>query len=268
MIVSSTHKTVRFEEAKMNQLQRHKLILELVQENGFITIDDLVERFQVAPQTIRRDLNHLADEKKLSRHHGGAGALTNTENESYSNRQIKNLAAKEKIAKEIAKSIPNGASVFINIGTTTETIAKELLDHEDLLVVTNNINVAAILSKKEDFTVIIASGEVRSRDGGIIGETTCDFIEQFRTDFGVIGISGVSEDGSLLDFDYREVRVAQAIIKNSAQVFLAADNSKFGRNAVVRLGSVSQVDHVFTDSKPPAPIMDIMETANVNLHVV
>ncbi len=130
-------------------------------------------------------------------------------------------------------------------------IAQALLEHQGLEIITNNLNVAAILQHKEDFTVIIAGGQVRSRDGGIIGEATIDFINQFKVDYGIIGISGIDEDGSLLEFDYQEVRVAQAIIANSRRVYLAADYSKFHRNPVVRQGNISQLDALFTDRKPP-----------------
>ena len=116
--------------------------------------------------------------------------------------------------------------------------------------------------------VIIAGGEVRSRDGGIVGEATCDFINQFQMDFGIIGISAIHPDGSLLDYDFREVKVAQSIIANSHQVMLAADHSKFGRSATVRLGNISQADHFFTDEQPPSEINTCLEEHQVSLHIV
>jgi len=252
----------------VSQSQRQYQILQLIQQKGFVSIDELVEHFEVTPQTIRRDLNQLADANKLRRHHGGAGVESSTENDSYQSRKIMNLSAKERIAAELVKIIPDGASLFINIGTTTETIARALLNHRNLNVVTNNIHVASILSSKEDFTVIIAAGEVRHRDGGIIGEATCDFISQFQMDFGIIGISGISADGSLLDFDYREVKVAQAIIEHSRNVLLAVDHSKFGRSAMVRLANISQVSQVFTDQPPPAEIAEILSGNEIICHIV
>jgi len=252
----------------MSLNQRQTELVEFVHKNGFVTIDTLVQHFDVTPQTIRRDLNKLADEGTIIRHHGGAEGTSSSANASYQSRKIMNLEAKEQIAKQAASIIPNGASIFINIGTTTETIAKALLNHKNLSIVTNNIHVATILSAKEDFTVIIAAGEVRHKDGGIIGEATCEFIEQFQMDFGIIGISGISPDGSLLDFDFREVKVAQAIIENSTTVILAADHSKFGRNAMVKQGSISQVDHLFTDKKPPAELGEILDSFEISTHVI
>lgn len=252
----------------MAQRRRQDLIMELIQKNGFVTTDQLVDQFQVTPQTIRRDLNELAKENKLRRHHGGAGVDSSTMNTAYQARKIMDLEAKERIAKALVAMIPDNSSMFINIGTTTETIAKALLVRNNLQIVTNNLHVASILSAKEDFHVIIAGGEVRNRDGGIVGEATRDFINQFKMDFGIIGISGIHEDGSLLDFDYREVRVAQAIIANSDQVLLAADHTKFGRNAMVRLGNITQANHLFTDAPPPKAIRQLLTEHSVKLHTV
>nr|MDJ0888769.1 hypothetical protein [Desulfobacterales bacterium] len=91
--------------------------------------------------------------------------------------------------------------------------------------------------------------------------------QQFRVDFGIIGISGIDLDGTLLDFDYREVRAARAIIDNSRKVFLAADHTKFGRNAMVRLGSISEIDALFTDRMPAEPVTEALGASEVELHV-
>jgi DeoR family glycerol-3-phosphate regulon repressor len=86
-------------------------------------------------------------------------------------------------------------------------------------------------------------------------------------DYGIIGISGIDMDGTLLDFDYREVRASRAIIDNSRKIFLAADHTKFGRNAMVRLGNIAEIDALFTDRTPPAALVEVMARAEVGLHV-
>ncbi len=250
----------------MAQRRRQDHILDMVTKSGFVTIDELVERFNVTPQTIRRDLNQLADANKIKRHHGGAGLESSTVNTAYTQRKVTESAAKEKIAEMLADFVPDGASLFINIGTTTDSVARALLKRRDLQIVTNNLHVASILAEREDFTIIIAGGEVRNRDGGIIGEATLDLISQFQMDYAVIGISGIQADGMLLDFDYREVRVAQAIIAHSREVLLCADHTKFGRNPMVRLGSISQADHLFTDRKPEPEYRQMLEEHDVCLH--
>jgi DeoR family glycerol-3-phosphate regulon repressor len=254
-------------EPEMNQQQRQDAIVELVRHQGYASIEQLTEHFTVTPQTIRRDLNALSAEGLIRRVHGGAGLESSTVNTAYSTRKTLNLEAKQGIAALLARHIPNHASLFINIGTSNEIIAEALLDHQGLEIITNNLNVAAILQHKEDFNVIIAGGEVRSRDGGIIGEATIDFINQFKVDYGIIGISGIDEDGSLLEFDYQEVRVAQAIIRNSRQVLLAADHSKFHRNPVVRQGNITQIDALFTDRAPPDNVARLIELHDIELHI-
>ena len=192
---------------------------------------------------------------------------TSVENVAYETRKALNSGEKARIGRTVAAQIPDRTSLFINIGTSTEQVARALLDHKGLRVITNNLHVASILSPNPEIEVIATGGIVRSRDQGIVGESAIDFIRQFRLEFAVIGISGIDESGALLDFDYREVRVAQAIIEQSRQVFLAADHSKFGRLAMVRLGHVSQLDALFTDREPPDPLRGILEEAGVAVHV-
>ncbi|KUI98666.1 glycerol-3-phosphate regulon repressor DeoR family [Vibrio sp. MEBiC08052] len=255
-------------EPDVKQIPRHQKIIELVKKHGYISTDELVTRFHVSPQTIRRDLNELADENKIRRYHGGATVPISSENDSYTTRKSHNYSEKDHIAEALVKHIPNHATLFIDIGTTPEAVARALSrSHQQLRIVTNNLNVASILLSKPDFNVILAGGEVRNRDGGIIGEATLDFIQQFRLDFGILGISGIDFDGSLLDFDYHEVRVKQAIIENSRSVFLAVDHSKFGRNAMVKLGNISQINTLFTDKQPPQEIRSILESNQVSLEV-
>jgi DeoR family transcriptional regulator, glycerol-3-phosphate regulon repressor len=247
--------------------QRHEKIKKMVQSQGFVTIETLAQAFSVTPQTIRRDINTLSEQGSLYRYHGGAASTTSTENVAYNERKVLCFREKQKIAQLVAKHIPDNASLFINIGTTTEAVAHALSNHKRLRVITNNLNVASIMSANEKFEVIVAGGLVRHRDQGIIGEATIDFISQFKVDYGIIGISGIDLDGTLLDFDYREVRAARAIIDNSRRVFLAADHTKFGRNAMVRLGSIAEIDGLFTDRRPPAGLAEIIAASEVTLHV-
>ncbi|MCB1776193.1 MAG: DeoR family transcriptional regulator [Candidatus Competibacteraceae bacterium] len=252
----------------MNLTKRQQEILQQVQQHGFVSIDDLVTSFNVTPQTVRRDLNTLCDLGVLRRFHGGAGLPSSSvENIAYPTRQIMNLKEKQQIAQLVAQHIPDKSSLFINLGTTTEEVAKALADHEGLRVITNNLNVATLLSDQASFEVIITGGLVRHRDRGIVGEATVDFIKQFKVDFGIIGISGIDLDGTLLDFDYREVRVSQAIIANSRKVLLVADHSKFSRSAMVRLGPIAEVDLLCTDCPPPDSMQAILAQAEVQVLV-
>ena len=249
----------------MARNDRKDEILELVRRQGFVTIEALARQFDMTPQTIRRDINRLCEKALLRRYHGGAGLPSNVENVAYDNRRILHYDEKRRIAQTVVRHIPDQSSLFINIGTTTEAVAEALLARRKLRVITNNLNVASMLSARDDFQVVVAGGLVRSRDRAIIGEATLDFIQQFRVEYAIIGISGIDLDGTLLDFDYREVRVAQAIIANSKQVFLVSDHSKFGRNAMVQLGNITQVSALFTDRPPPAELGELLAAHGVRL---
>ncbi len=247
--------------------QRQRRILELVPRQGFVSIEALSKHFGVSAQTIRRDVNELCDRALLQRFHGGAGLTSSVENFAYNSRQIMCFEEKARIAHLIASDIPDNASVFIDIGTTSEEVAKALRDHVGLRVITNNFNVAAILSGNPSREVIITGGLIRPTDLGIVGEATEDFIDQFKVDFGIITVSSIDADGTLLDYDYREVRAAQRIIKNSRRVVLAADHTKFSRSAMVRLGDLSSVQDLYTDQEPPENITRILERFDVSLHI-
>jgi DeoR family glycerol-3-phosphate regulon repressor len=243
---------------------RQAQLLDEVRARGSVSVEALADRFGVTLQTVRRDEKLLSDDGLLARFHGGVRVPSSTtENIAYRQRQQLNEQAKQRIARAVAKAVPENCSLIINIGTTTEAIARELLRHKGLRVITNNLNVAAILSDNPDCEVIVAGGVVRSRDRGIIGEATVDFIQQFKVDIGLIGISAIEADGTLRDYDYREVKVARAIIEHSREVWLAADHSKFNRPAMVELAHLNQVDMLYTDVSPPAPFAALLAEAGV-----
>ncbi len=247
---------------------RQLQLIDAVQTQGSATVEALSERFSVTLQTVRRDVKLLAAAGLLLRFHGGVRVPSSTtENIAYRQRQTLNAEAKQRIARAVANAIPDGCSLILNIGTTTEAVARELVHRKGLRVITNNLNVAAILSDNPDCEVIIAGGVVRARDRGIVGEATVEFIRQFKVDIGLIGISAIESDGTLRDFDYREVKVSRAIIEHSRQVWLAADSSKFNRPAMVELANVREIDRLFTDIKPPAPFSQLLVAAGVQCDV-
>ncbi|MBC8129382.1 MAG: DeoR/GlpR transcriptional regulator [Rhizobiaceae bacterium] len=244
---------------------RQLQILEIAKRAGRVQVEELSQRYEVSVQTIRKDLNDLCDQRLLSRVHGGAVISSGVENVGYDARRAIAAAEKAAIGRAVADLVPDRASLFINIGTTTEAVATALLRHAGLMVITNNINVATIMRPYPEIEVVIAGGVVRRSDGGIVGEAAVDFIKQFRVDVAVIGVSAIDADGSLLDYDYREVRVAQAIISNARQVILASDATKFDRSAPVRIGHISQIDTFVTDHCPLPQIRRICAEANVRL---
>ncbi|MFN3718146.1 MAG: DeoR/GlpR family DNA-binding transcription regulator [Rhizobium rhizophilum] len=244
---------------------RQAEIMALAKEQGRVLVEELAARFAVTPQTIRKDLNDLCDARALNRIHGGAVFPSGNENVKYEARRSMAATEKQAIGRAAADLIPDNSSLFINIGTTTEAVGDALVDHKELMVITNNINVANHLRVFPSIEVVIAGGVVRGSDGGIVGEAAVDFIRQFKVDFAVIGVSAIDEDGALLDFDFREVKVAQAIIANARHVILVSDASKFERTAPVRIGHISQVQTFITDHCPSDSIRTICAEQDVHL---
>jgi DeoR family glycerol-3-phosphate regulon repressor len=230
---------------------RQSEILGIARVEGRVEVEELARRFGVTLQTIRRDLTELADTGKLDRVHGGAMLRAGVANIGYEERRLMNADAKAAIARTCAAAIPENSSLFLNIGTTTEAVARALLDHRNLTVVTNNMNVANILVANESCDVIVAGGVLRRSDGGLVGDLTTDAIGHFKVDYAIIGTSALDADGDLLDFDPQEVRVSRAILRQSRQSYLVADASKLGRSAPVRIASLSDIDAVFTNAALP-----------------
>lgn len=231
----------------MDTETRHAVIRSIAQSQGKVLATDLVRHTGVAVQTIRRDLRQLCAAGLLERIHGGAVLPSGVSNIGYGDRRALNRDIKIRIARRAAQLIPDNASLFLNIGTTTEAVAHALHAHRNLMVVTNNLNVANILANNDSCNVVVAGGSLRRSDGGLVGDLAALAIDRFKVDLAVIGASAIDLSGDLLDFDPEEVRVSQQVIKAARATILVADSSKFTRKAPVKIASLAQVDHFVTD---------------------
>jgi DeoR family transcriptional regulator, glycerol-3-phosphate regulon repressor len=245
--------------------ERQHSIVTLARSVGRVSVDELAARFDVTPQTIRRDLNELCDRRVLTRTHGGAVVSSSVENLSYEARRFIAAAEKHAIGIAAAALIPNKSSLFINVGTTTEEVAGALSNHQELLVITNNLNVAMALYRRPTIDVIVAGGPVRRADGAVVGSATVDLIRRFKVDTAVIGASALDEDGSLLDYDALEVNVSRAIIENARRVVLVCDRTKLERAAPVRIGHMSQIHAFVTDRLDSAALRQVCAANGVKV---
>ena len=230
---------------------RQQEIVELIKSSGFETVERLADQFGVTPQTIRRDINVLCDANFLRRRHGGAELSgIPAVNLPYDSRRIRNLDAKLAIGAEVAKLVPNRASVSFGIGTTPEFVARSLVYHEDLTVVTNNVNVAVALSVNPSNRIIMPGGVMRLPDLDFLGSEVDEMFRSYRVDFGIFGVGGIEPDGTLVDFDRAEVMARTAIVENCRQSVLVADASKFGRPAPASGGMLADADILVLDALP------------------
>lgn len=247
---------------------RQTAILDIARRHGRVGVEHLAGEFGVAQQTIRRDLTEMAEAGLLARVHGGAVLPSGTHNIAHEERRSLNAAAKDRIARACADEIGEGASVFLNIGTTTEAVARALMGHSSLLAVTNNSKIAEILADAPGIEVVVTGGTLRRADGGLIGPLSLLTIRHFRYDVAVIGCSALHDSGDILDFDLAEVEASRAIIAQSRKVILVADHSKFQRSAPVRIGSLSEVDQFLTDRAVPAGLTEACAGWNTRIVVV
>lgn len=246
---------------------RQSEILEIARGEGRVTVEQLSCKFAVTLQTIRRDLSDLAESGLLDRVHGGAILRKGVSNQGYEQRRRTNEAAKAAIGRACAQAIPDNCSIILNLGTTTEAVARELLRHANITVLTNNMNIATTLMSNASCEVMLAGGALRRSDGGLLGELTTQFFSQFKVDYAVIGCSSIDADGDLLDHDLAEVRVAKAIIAQSRQTFLVADQSKFLRSAPARLASLADLTGFYTDAPLPQSLAANCAAWGTKVHI-
>jgi DeoR family glycerol-3-phosphate regulon repressor len=248
--------------------RRQQLILDYMREHGSAQVDQLSGHLEVTPQTIRRDLNQLYEQQLLQRVHGGAVVKDSVENLGYGARKILMAEEKSDIAKRAAELLPDNSSLFINIGTTTERVAEYLYGRKGMLVITNNVNVAGMLWPAPGLDVMISGGTVRRSDGGIVGSSAEEFIDNFKVDYAIIGCSAIEESGEIFDYDLREVRVTRAIIEHARSVILVTDSMKFERRAPVRIGDLSDIETLVTDAGIPDDARQLCQQHGVQLEIV
>lgn len=246
---------------------RQSDILDIARAEGRVGVEDLAQRFEVTLQTIRRDLTELADAGLLDRVHGGAVLRTGASNIGYDERRRTNAEGKAAIARAVASAIPDNSSLILTLGTTTEAVARALLSHRALTVVTNNMNVANILVANPGCEIVVAGGMLRRSDGGLVGDLTTEFFGQFKVDIAVIGASALDRDGDLLDYDLAEIRVSRAILRQARQAFVACDHTKLDRSAPARIASLSDVSALFTDRPLPEALSSRCTDWGTSVHV-
>ena len=150
----------------------------------------------------------------------------------------------------MADYIPDGSTVFITIGTTVEQVARALLNHNHLRIITNSLRVAHILYNNPRFEVMVPGGTLRPHNSGIIGPSATAFVADFRADYLVTSVGAIESDGALLEFDVNEASVVKTMMAHSRQILLAADHTKYHASAAVEIGNVAQVTALFTDEYP------------------
>jgi len=245
---------------------RHRLLMEQIVAQRYISLDEVSRRFAVTTQTARRDIMELEKQGKLRRLHGGAMIANSIEPGELRSRRVRNAQAKERIGACVADLIEDGASIFLDTGSTCEAIARAIVCRKNLRVVSYSLRIAAYLSEVTDFIIAVPGGFVRHVDGGVFQERTPSFIAGFKFDMAIVSVSGVDDEGDLCDDDQGEVEAVRSAMGQAHKVLLAVDGSKFGNRGHVRLGSLNEVDLLVSEADPPESIASAARLGGVTFH--
>lgn len=245
--------------------RRRRTLSGIIEERGYISLTEAAAALGVSAQTIRRDALELEKLGRVRRTHGGIAFTGTLDPGAYRQRRRSQASAKKAIAEHIARLVNDGATIFLDIGTTCEEVALALLARRNLKIVTYSIRSAALFVKREDFTVAIPGGVVRHIDGAIIGTGSKDFIAQFSFDYAIIAVSGMDMAGRLRDDDEFEVLRVRTAMAQARKIVLALTTSKIGAEGLVKLCDLHEVDTVVTNGELPAPIQAIAAENNVEI---
>lgn len=245
--------------------QRERAILELLQDTGSARVEALATQLGVTDETIRRNLKRLEAQGMVTRVHGGVHLKDWGPEASFAQRMVQNPGAKRRIAEAVARLIPDGASVFLDVGSTTAYAAQALRLRRELLVVTNSLAVAQALTGVNGNRVFMAGGELRSHDGGAFGAEALAFVQQFRVGHAVLSAAAIDPAAGFLLQDLREAEFSRAMLARAEARIVAADASKYGRSAPIAIAAPEAFSHLVTDLPPPDTIADMLARAGIAL---
>lgn len=245
--------------------RRHGLILALVAERGSMTITELHRRLNVSRETIRRDIALLADRNGLRKTHGGALSLEMVE-PPMAMRQITNAEGKRAIGRRAATLVPDGASVILSSGTTTQSVAEALTTRRNLTVISNDLMSCGKLAGRNGNRVVMLGGEV-TINGGAFGRDTTAMLSHYFADFAFIGAGAISSTPWLMDFSREEGELHSAILNSARTTAVVADQVKFNRFAPVRVANFEKVNYLITDAAPEPEIADALKPLEIELLV-
>ncbi|UWQ94551.1 DeoR/GlpR family DNA-binding transcription regulator [Rhodobacteraceae bacterium M385] len=235
-------------DSNLTLSERRTNILETVEQSGFATIETLAERFRVSAQTVRRDIIALANAGRLQRFHGGAGPVDQAEAARLDYSAKRNIARPEKqiVGRRAAKLIPDGATLYLDVGTTIEACAVELAKRPSFTVFTNSMP-AAMKFDPAHHQVHLLGGRMAGRDGSLVGAEIVDRLRNVLLDYALIACSAIDQDDRVMDFDVDKIAIKQAALQSARHPFLLATRSKFNRTALAVVASVEDFDQVISE---------------------
>lgn len=252
----------------LHPTKRQSEILRAVRLHGTCPIGGLAAELNVSDETIRRDVRSLVEEGLVVKVHGAITAPDHLREDPFQRRLQENRAEKLRIAAHAASLVEAGESIMLDTGSTTAYVAQSLVGHRNLLAVTNSVEVARSLANQNNNRVYMAGGEVRADDGAAFGETANAFAARFQVDKAFLSIAAISAESGFMDSELMEADYSRVVIRQSAQVIVVADHTKFARKALVKVCGFDEVDLLITSAPPPPDIAGELEMAGTAVRVV
>lgn len=250
----------------MKPEERQAEILADVEREGEVLVVDLVARYGVSGETVRRDLACLAATGAVQKVHGGARRPVIHVESSFDERMSEQGAEKAIIGQKLCRVIAPGESCFIDTGTTTLACAKALAEIPDLVVITNSARIARAVGRSGKAAQIFLLGGVYAPDNvETVGSMVLSQIGLFQADHAIIGVAAMDAEAGALDANADEAAVARAMCAHARQVVVVAGSGKFSRRAAHRVCSYDEMDVLVTDTPPPDRFRAAIAAAGVKV---
>lgn len=253
----------------MLKQDRQAQILQLLQQQGRVEVRQLCALFGVAKMTIRRDLETLAQQGKLSRTHGGAVPLDSDLllEAPFALRLEQEADRKDRIARLAAQGIADGEKLFLSSGSTAFSLAQHLDNSKRLLVVTDGLNAALELSRRTSISVIVVGGELRPNTLSTTGAFAEDMLRQFTFEAAYLGVTGLGRDGRLYHGSLVERGLFEALSACTRRRVILADTRKIGREDFVAVGQLGANDTLITNDDAPEDCLAAYRELGVNVQL-
>ncbi|MEP3437199.1 MAG: DeoR/GlpR family DNA-binding transcription regulator [Hoeflea sp.] len=227
--------------------KRHTEIMRILADEGTVTISKLAARLGVSLETVRRDVRPLTENGSVLKMHGAVGLAGQVGEAPFQRRMRENAGAKRRIARAMAQQIQDGDSVMLDTGTTTSFVARELLGHRRLTVVTNSSDIARTLATENGNKVYMAGAELRSDSGAAFGASAIEFIAKFSVTHAIISAGAIDAGSGVMDFDLEEAEFARMMLSRGDRTYVVTDHTKFGRRGLVSVAGFETIGHLVTD---------------------
>ncbi|WP_157505570.1 DeoR/GlpR family DNA-binding transcription regulator [Geminicoccus roseus] len=249
--------------------RRRAELVRLVRARGQVTVTELASLFDISVDTVRRDLDHLAERGLLARTHGGAVASGDlvTQDTPFADRLVRQKSAKTRIARAVASLIGDGETLLVNGGSTTRAVAAELAGRRNLTIVTNNLALPQVLPPEACRDVYVMGGQYRHEAQVTVGEVRFAFAAGINVDTALIGVGGISAERGLSTTSIAESVMIREMIKIAKRTIVLVDSSKFGHDSFAEICPLALAHMLVTDEVPPDRFVQALAEAKVDLVV-